>query len=89
VRGLTRNGRLSTLDQRATFDAEKRRVISSAKWCGSRSAIWPGARRRMGVRQRTPGSFSLRMHRGRVREADDRALARLQSSDGLAPWFGP
>jgi Homeodomain-like domain len=27
-------------------------VISSAKWCGSRSAIWPGARRRMGIPMR-------------------------------------
>ena len=29
--------------------------------------------------------FSLRMHRGRVREADDRTLAGLQTSDRLSP----
>jgi hypothetical protein len=35
-----------------------------------------------------PRSFSLRMHPGRVREADDRTLAGLQSSDGLSPRLG-
>jgi len=28
------------------------------------------------------------MHRGRVREADDRTLARLKPSDGLSPGLG-
>src|ERR1700741_1712034 len=30
----------------------------------------------------------LRMHRGRVRDTDDRALDCLQSSDGLSPRLG-
>jgi hypothetical protein len=33
-------------------------------------------------------SFSLRVHRGRVGDADDRALAGLQPSNGLSPRLG-
>jgi hypothetical protein len=33
-------------------------------------------------------SFSLRMQRGRVRQADDRTLARLKPSDRLSPGLG-
>jgi hypothetical protein len=46
-----------------------------------------GSSREEGVEGRA--SFSLRMHRGRVRETDDDALAGLQSSDGLSPRLGP
>src|SRR6266496_2715426 len=35
-----------------------------------------------------PSSFSLRVHRGRVGDADDRTLAGLQPSNGLSPRLG-